>query len=131
MKALFLLFHTDYLAEVVRADVKDGRALIGHKEIIVKDARPFLVKTMFGAMPLYMINWETCLPIGIKDLNIYETPITPEMLKRSVELKLWHFLLKRFRAELEFGMNWFYFFLATVLGMIVMYLLFHFHVIHL
>jgi hypothetical protein len=128
MKALFMMFHSDYLTEVATADVKDGKAVIGHKEYDVKKARPFIIKRLFGCMPLYMVNFDSGVPIEPQGFKVYDTAITPEMQKRSIELKMWHFLLKRFRAELP-SASMMAFLMTTVLGMVVMYILFYMKII--
>lgn len=128
MKSLFLLLHSDYLAEIRRSEVKDGVARIEDKEFIVDYAKPFLVKTRWGALPLYVLKWDTLTPLEPKGFKIYESPITPEMHKRGVELKFWHFLLKRFRAELPtFNIMWFM--MALLVGMVTMFVLIKFRIL--
>jgi len=128
MKSLFLLLHSNYIAELKKATIRDGCVRIGNKEFIVDQVKPFLVKTRWGALPLYVVKWDTLYPLEPKDFKIYESAITPEMQKRGVELKFWHFLLKRFRAALP-AFNMIYFMLALFVGMITMYVLIHFRVI--
>lgn len=128
MKSAFLFFHSDYTTELKFADVKDGIARIENKEIVVDKAKPFVLKTRFATIPFYMFKWDSVVPIEPKDLKIYETNITPEMLKRLVELKIWHFLLKRFRAELGI-INWMQIMMFVILGMITMFLLVKFKLI--
>ncbi len=128
MKSLFILLHSNYIAEIKKSTIKDGFVRIEDKEFMVDNVKPFLVKTKWGALPLYIVKWDTLYPLEPKDFNIYESPITPEMQKRGVELKFWHFLLKRFGARLP-GFNIIYFMLALLVGMITMYVLMHFRII--
>ncbi|MCW1312773.1 MAG: hypothetical protein OH338_05090 [Candidatus Parvarchaeota archaeon] len=128
MKSAFLLFHTDYTTELKFANVKDGVARIEDKEIVVDKAKPLILKTRFASVPLYLFKWDSLVPIEPKDLRIYETEITPEMLKRMVEMKLWHFLLKRFRAEIKIA-SWLQVMGFMILGMIVMFLFIKFRLI--
>lgn len=128
MKSAFMLFHTDYTTELKMAKVKDGIARIENKEFVVDKAKPFILKTRFSTIPLYLVKWDSLIPIEPKDLQVYETNITPEMYKRSVELKLWHFLLKRFRAEIG-AMSWIQVMIFMFIGMILMYLFVKFKLI--
>jgi len=122
MKALCLLFHSDYLVEIVKKKVKDGKIIIGNKEFNVDRAIPFYVKTWLGVLPMYMLKWDSQEVMEPKDFKVYETPVTPEMLKRSVELKIFHFLLRRI-AGYEMRPAIWQFILATLLGMFAMYIL--------
>lgn len=128
MKSAFVLFHSNYIAELKFANVKDGIARIGDKEIVVDKAKPFMLKTKFSSVPLYMVKWDSLIPLEPKDFTVYETHVTPEILKRSVELKLWHFLLKRFRAEIG-AMSWVQMMLLIFAGMILMFLFIKFKLI--
>lgn len=62
-----LLFHTNYIAEKKKFDIKDGKAVIDDKEFIVDRVQPFiLLKKRFfvtKAVPLYLLKWDKIEPI--------------------------------------------------------------------
>lgn len=128
VKSAFLFFHSNYTTELKFADVKDGIARIENKELVVDKAKPLMLKTRFSTIPMYLFKWDSLIPIEPKDFRIYETEITPEMLKRIVEMKLWHFLLKRFRAEIKLA-SWAQVMMFIIFGMIIMFIFIKFKLI--
>lgn len=128
MKALAFLFHSDYMIHVAKTEVNDGRLRIENKEFFVEKTRPFFMKTTFGVMPVYFLNWKSFFPMDNTSFRVYDSGITPEMKKRAVELKIFSFLLKRFAGTYEMPMGWKSFFFM-ILGALVTFLLFYLKII--
>jgi hypothetical protein len=128
--AIFFLFHSNYTFEAVKRTIKDGVVRIGNKEWIVDKIVPFRLKKILGDEPVYMLNWKSLVPMSPKDFNVIETDMTPEMFKRLVELKIFDFLLKRFKAETPIVQNvWMLIAVGAVVGALALYGLIMFKVL--
>jgi hypothetical protein len=127
--AVLIQFHSNYEIEICRRNVRDGVVKIGDKEWVVDEARPFTLKKPFGEEPVYFLNWKSLVPMDFEeDFKVYETEITPEMLKRIVELKIFTFLLRRFKTEQAVGNIW-NILLGIIGGAIITYALIAFKII--
>jgi hypothetical protein len=69
-----MLFHTDYVAEKVKFDVKDGKAIIDNKEFIIDRTTPILLKeTRLGRTrfkPFYLMKWNQIEPANLQVVDI-------------------------------------------------------------
>ena len=131
MKEKFLVFKTDFTAEMVSSKVKDGKTVIGNKEFEVDKTRPFTLKTAFGNRVFYLLKWNSLYPMTFavkedvktyrddtgKELQVktqelvsvepefYEkggAGYSPEMLKTTTDVRF----LKGFRAYAGEGRDW-------------------------
>ena len=79
MKGIFIIFDTDYNATIKKANIKNGKVVIGDKEWVVDKAKPFLVRTMFGkTYPLYLLKWNSVFPANPKVEEEVRTFVDPE-----------------------------------------------------
>lgn len=62
-KAVALIFDTDFTSEMRDVKVKDGKIVISDKEWVVDKTTPFQHKTAFGMRPLYMLKWNSLIPL--------------------------------------------------------------------
>jgi hypothetical protein len=63
MRSEFLIFDTDFTAQLKKANVKDGKVVIGNKEFLTDKAHPFSLKTFAGTRPLYLLKWNALEPM--------------------------------------------------------------------
>lgn len=97
MKSKLLLFDTDFNAELVTANVKDGKAKRGKwknaKEWIVDKTIPFQLKQGWSVRPLYLLKWNMVFPASYKiqvvDIKSGEAKVVGEFptLTKGLELK--------------------------------------------
>lgn len=73
-----LFFNSNWLAELKRVKVKDGRIELDGKEYYADETKPLLLKTPFGIEPLYLIKWDCVYPGKIEtkvDTHVKKTKI--------------------------------------------------------
>jgi hypothetical protein len=63
MKAAALIFDTDFTAEMHDVKLKDGKIQYADKEWVADKTTPFQLKTSFGMRPLYLLKWNSLIPI--------------------------------------------------------------------
>jgi len=69
-----ILFYTDYTAEKVKLEVKDGKAVIDNKEFILDRTTPIMLKekrlgrTRFK--PFYLMKWNQIEPANLQVVDI-------------------------------------------------------------
>jgi hypothetical protein len=124
-----LYFNSKTSCEIYKRDVKDGKVVIKDKEFIVGDAKPFSLKTFFGNVDLYLLRWDSPYPISPEGFEIYNFEITPEMLKRIVELKILNFLIKRIKGPEGIEQNIFPLIFGLAAGALILYILIKMHII--
>ena len=123
-----ILLNTDFTGEMVKFDIKDGKAIIKEKEFIIDRIQPInLKKKRFGRMriiPFYLLKWDKIEPANfriveteidgqkygeIEQANILNTlevdfpanqegDVLPEMLKETMDLRFMKHL-KRYAGE--------------------------------
>lgn len=124
MMAKFLVLDSNYTGEFHTKQIVDGRVKIGNYEWYVDGFTPFSIRKPFGGEEkLYILSKKSLYPISPKEFNIQETPLTPHLFKRIVELKIFDFLLKRIKGGEEFKLNYFQVMIFVLFGAILGYLL--------
>ena len=90
-----ILLHTDYTAEEVKFEIKDGKAVIDDKEFIVDRVQPInLKKKRFGRTritPFYLLKWDKIEPANIQLVEVEEdgkryAEIAPANVLRTLEV---------------------------------------------
>jgi hypothetical protein len=119
-----ILFHTDFTAEEVKFEIKDGKTTIGDKEFIVDRVQPInLKKKRLGRTrhtPFYILKWDKIEPMNlqlvetevdgqryaeVQEANVVKTlevafpdkdegDILPEMLKETHDMRYMKHLKK-------------------------------------
>lgn len=85
MKAKFLIFHTNYDAELVTAKIKKGFARIRDMEFPVSNVKHFNIKTLFGTQPLYIFKWNSIYPVEF-DVKEEEEAVYVDEKGREIKL---------------------------------------------
>jgi hypothetical protein len=61
-----LLFHTDFMAEKKKIEIKDGKVVIDDKEFLVDRVKPFMMMTKrlgrVSIKPIYLLKWDKIEP---------------------------------------------------------------------
>jgi hypothetical protein len=69
-----ILFHTDFTAEEVKFEVKDGKTVINDKEFIIDRVQPIdLKKKRMGRTvhtPFYILKWDKVEPVNIQLVEV-------------------------------------------------------------
>lgn len=77
-------------------DVSDGQIMYRDKIWNVDESIPIRLKTPFGERFMYILHWRCPKPLEIDEEEMKIIPmITPEFLKRIVEIKFVHLLMRR------------------------------------
>ena len=86
-----ILMHTDYTAEKVKFDIKDGKTIINDKEFIIDRVQPItLKKKRLGRTkhtPFYILKWDKVEPAHIQvvetevDGQLYDEIVAAPILK--------------------------------------------------
>lgn len=123
-----ILMHTDFTAEKVKFEVKDGKAIINDKEFIVDRVKPInIISKRLGRKkitPFYILKWDKIEPANIELIEVEsdghryaeiapanilrtlevtfpeqgEDTVLPEMLKETFDLRFMKHL-KKYAAE--------------------------------
>jgi len=131
-KAVVLFENSDGIFTMHKVTVKNGEVNVGKLAWYVGEFPPFgWIKTMFGYVPFWIVNYRSALPIMRKDVVDPSkfSKITPQMLGTILELKILHFLLKRIRKLPGAPGDYASLLFALFGGMVLMYLLIHFGII--
>jgi len=90
-----ILLHSDFTAEEVKFEVKDGKAVIGDKEFIVDRIHPInLVKKRMGRTritPFYLLKWDKIEPANVQLVEVEEdgkryAELAPANILRTLEV---------------------------------------------
>jgi hypothetical protein len=90
-----ILLSTDFTAEEVKFEVKDGKAVIGDKEFIVDRVHPInLKKKRMGRTritPFYLLKWDKIEPANVQLVEVEEdgkryAEIAPANVLRTLEV---------------------------------------------
>lgn len=69
-----ILFHTDFTAEEVKFEIKDGKAVIDNKEFIVDRTAPIMLrKKILGRtrfVPYYILKWDKIEPANLQVVDV-------------------------------------------------------------
>jgi hypothetical protein len=63
MRAAFLLFDTDFTAQLVRKNIKNGKVVLKDGEHIVDKTKPLILQSGLGTRPLYLVKWNSIYPM--------------------------------------------------------------------
>lgn len=117
MKAKVLYFNSKNDARLVTKEIEDGSIIIEDKQFFVDDARPLMLQTKLGTIPLYLLKWNEVQPstnlnppigsfkgriikrkilpskgdfknIDPKWANSWKKDMTPELIKKMMGLKI-------------------------------------------
>lgn len=87
MKDYFLFFDTNFIAELRKAKIKNGKVVLDDGEHIIDKTTPFQLRTMFGIRPLYIMKWNSMYPatFKVKEVDqLYRNVVTNEEMKMKV-----------------------------------------------
>lgn len=126
-KAVILFYDTDYIARILKREIKDGTVEIDNKLYYVDESKSLLLKTKLGYLPLYLIKWNKIKP----STNVHEPPkivspefndkisteMTPEMFRKLVGLKILGNMIKT-KAKAEFS-NLLLLLMGVVIGAVI------------
>ncbi|MEM2446771.1 MAG: hypothetical protein QW734_08950 [Candidatus Bathyarchaeia archaeon] len=122
--AKFLVLESNYTGQFYNREIIDGKVRIGNYEWYVDGFTPFSIKKPFGGEEkFYILSKKSLYPVSPKDLKIEETPVTPHLLKRIVELKIFDFLLKRIKSGEEPRLNYLQVAMFVLFGVVLGYIL--------
>jgi hypothetical protein len=72
-----IMLYTDYTAEKVKFDIKDGKAVIDNKEFIIDRIQPITLREKkLGRIrfkPFYILKWDKIEPVNIQAVEIDHT----------------------------------------------------------
>jgi len=129
-KAVIFFENSDGIFTMHKVAIRNGEVNVGKLAWHVGRFPPFgWIKTMFGFVPFWIVNYKSALPIMRKDVIDPSkfAKITPQILGTILELKMLHFLLKRVRKLPS--MDYTPMLMMLMAGMLVMYVLIYFKVI--
>ena len=87
MDSKFLYFVSDNEAQLIRAPIENGRALIDDKAFIIDETRPIMLRGRFGGVEtLYMVKWDASAPAQNVHLPIRDAQITPKFDRGKYEI---------------------------------------------
>jgi hypothetical protein len=62
-RANFLMFDTDFSAELMTGKIVNGKVILGETEHFVDKTPPFHLKKGLGTRPLYLMKWNSIYPM--------------------------------------------------------------------
>jgi len=65
VKIKILYFDTNYNAKLVTAKLKNGKVSIDGKTFVLDVTKPFMLKTLLGYKPFYIVKWSNPKPVQI------------------------------------------------------------------
>lgn len=113
----FLYFDTKDVVKLIKREIKDGTVDIDGKSFVLDETQPKIYNTKFGFKPLYLVKWDNVAPIIIKDGEIKSSEITPEMLRKLINMKILGNMIKTSKPMPSF----FLLIAGLVIGVLVMF----------
>jgi len=145
MKAYALLFDTKRMCKLIKTNVEDGHIFIEDKAFYVDTNEPLYLRKWHSTVPLYILKWNDIKPS--KNINpekpnskVIErvqpefesdekTPeIIPELYRKLIGLKILGNMIK-VRKKPEF-LEFLYIGIGLVVGVLLMYALLYFKILH-
>lgn len=136
-----LVFDTNFNAELIEAEVKDGKALVGNKEFYVDNSLPITyIKKGFMGMnskprQIYFLSYSSVVPadnmnpsvdvLSARYPDFSGTKMTPEMMKKLHNMKILGNMIK---TKKDSG-NIIWVIMALIGGIAAMYMLVSFGII--